>query len=236
MIITSAKGISTKFRLFTCNLALGIITMPGLLLTAKTNNDISFANYQFSSPGSGMHLSIEVPYTMFSINEAPSQFAKAAIDAEIRIREFFGATDYQNELFSHFRGKLNQPNVAWMKKAAQLKNLVMDKKFNLTIQMTPSSEMDFMMSAFIVRGSNGKPMAMINRNWIEYGITHEAFTRLIIEQSGFAFDRFLNGHNDTKGNEGKSFANELGCIYEEPLASKTPTYVHLGGRKVLVEY
>jgi hypothetical protein len=105
----------------------------------------------------------------------------------------------------------------------------------LTIQLAASPDLDFMMSAFISKGSNGQPLALINRNWIEYGITHEAFTRLIIEQSAFAFDQFLNGANDTKGNEGKDFANDLGSIYEEASDNLAPGYLTLGGRRVLVE-
>jgi hypothetical protein len=96
--------------------------------------------------------------------------------------------------------------------------------------------MDFMMSAFISKRSNGQPLALLNRNWIEYGITHEAFTRLIIELSGFAFDQFLNGANDTKGNEGKDFANDLSSIYEEASDNLAPGHLTLGGRKVLVEF
>jgi hypothetical protein len=95
--------------------------------------------------------------------------------------------------------------------------------------------MDFMMTAFIAKGTNGQPLALLNRNWIEYGITHEAFTRLIIEQTGFAFDQFLNADNDTKGNEGKDFANELSSIYEEATAAIASNYITLGGRKILVE-
>lgn len=91
------------------------------------------------------------------------------------------------------------------------------------------------MTAFIAKGTNGQPIVLLNRNWIEYGITHEAFTRLIVEQSGFAFDQFLNGDNDTKGNEGKNFANELSSIYEDASAAIAPNYITFGGRKVLVE-
>ena len=143
--------------------------------------------------------------------------------------------DYQKALFSHFSGNLKQPTMVWMKKAAQLKTLILDNKFNLNIQLAASSEMDFMMTAFIAKGANGHPLALLNSNWIEYGITHEAFTRLIIEQTGFAFDMFLNGDNDSKGNEGKAFANDLSSIYEESSAAITPNYITLGGRKILVE-
>ena len=183
-----------------------------------------------------MHSKSEALKTMFSINEKSSQFTEAAIDAESRIRNFFMDADYQRGLFSHFNGNLKRPTVAWMRKAAQLKTLVLEHEFNLSIQLAPSSALDFMMSAFIAKGKNGQPIAFINRNWIEYGITHEAFTRLIIEQSAFAFDQFLNAENDTKGNEGKGFANDLSSIYEEASTAIAPGYITVGGRKVLVEY
>ncbi len=92
-----------------------------------------------------------------------------------------------------------------------------------------------MMTAFIAKGTNGQPLALLNRNWIEFGITHEAFTRLIIEQTGYAFDQYLNANNDTKGNEGKDFANDLSSIYEEASTVVTPIFITLGGRKVLIE-
>ena len=173
---------------------------------------------------------------MFSINEKSSQFTEAAIEAETRIRDFFMDADYQRALFSHFNGNLRQPTMAWMKRAAQLKTLVLDNKFNLSIQLAPSSEMDYMMSAFIGKGKNGQSLALINRNWIDYGITLESLTHLIIEQSGFAFDQFLNAENDTKGNEGKGFANDLSSIYEEASDAFAPGYITLGGKRVLVEY
>ncbi len=213
MIATPSKRISTILRFSICYIAVVIITMPGSHLIAKE----------------------DVPTSMFSTNEKSTQFAEAALDAESRIRDFFMDAAYQRALFSHFHGNLKQPTMAWMKKAAQLKALVLDNKFNLSIQLASSQEMDFMMSAFISKGSNGQPLALLNRNWIDYGITHEAFTRLIIEQTGFAFDQFLNADDDTKGNEGKSFANDLSSIYEETSALTAPGHITIGGRKVLVE-
>lgn len=213
MIATPSKRISTILRSFISYIAVVIITMPGSHLIAKE----------------------DVPTSMFSSKEKSTQFAEAAQDAESRIREFFMDANYSKALFSHFNGNLKQPTVAWMKKAEQLKMLVLDNKFNLTIQLAASSEMHFMMTAFIAKGANGQPLALLNRNWIEYGITHEAFTRLIIEQTGFAFDQFLNGDIDTKGNEGKSFANDLSSIYEEASAAIVPSYLMLGGRKVFAE-
>lgn len=233
MIATPSKRISTILRFSICYIAVVIITMPGSHLIAKVIDHVSIPNNHSSAaliyPKDG------APVAMFSTREKSSQFAEAALDAESRIRDFFMDADFQKSLFSHFSGNLKQPTMAWMKKAAQLKTLVLDNKFNLSIQMAASSEMDFMMTAFIAKGTNGQPIVLLNRNWIEYGITHEAFTRLIVEQSGFAFDQFLNGDNDTKGNEGKNFANELSSIYEDASAAIAPNYITFGGRKVLVE-
>jgi hypothetical protein len=233
MIATPSKRISTISRLFICYIAVVIITLPGSHLIARITDNISASNNH--SLVSLIHPKDDAHIAMFSTNEKSAQFAEAALDAETRIRGFFMDADYQSALFSHFNGNHNQPTMAWVKKAEQLKKLVLDNKFNLTIQLAPSSEMDFMMSAFISKGSNGQSLALLNRNWIDYGITHEAFTRLIIEQSGFAIDQFLNGANDTKGNEGKHFANDLSSIYEEASTAIAPGYLTLGGRRVLVE-
>ena len=235
MITTPSIGFRTISRLLICYVTVVIITMPGSHLIASANNDGSVPTKLFLNPGSTFLSKNEGPKAMFSIREQSSQFTDAAVEAESRIRDFFMDADYQTALFAHFNGNRKQPTAAWMKKAVQLKALVLDNKFSLSIQLTASSEMDFMMSAFISKGKNGQPLALINRNWIEYGITHEAFTRLIIEQSAFAFDQFLNGANDTKGNEGKDFANDLGSIYEEASDNLAPGYLTLGGRRVLVE-
>lgn len=236
MITTPSIRLRTIFRLFICHITVIVITMPGSHLIAAVYNDVLLPTKHFSSPGSMIPSKNEAPKAMFSIKEKSSQFSDAAVEAESRIRDFFMDAEYQKALFAHFNGKLKQPTTAWMKKAAQLKALVLDNKFNLSIQLTPSSEMDFMMSAFIGKGKNGQSLALINRNWIEYGITHEAFTKLIIQQSGFAFDQFLNAENDTKGNEGKSFANDLSSIYEDASDTIAPAYITLGGKKVLVEF
>lgn len=236
MITTPSIRFITIFRLLICYITVVIITLPGSYLIAAVNNDVPFPSKLSLSPGSKLHSKSDAPKTMFSINEKSSQFTDAAVEAESRIRDFFMDADYQRALFSHFNGNLMQPTVAWMKRAAQLKTLVLDNKFNLSIQLAPSSAMDYMMSAFIGKEKNGQPLALINRNWIEYGITHEAFTRLIIEQSAFAFDQFLNAENDTKGNEGKKFANDLSSIHEEASDNITPAYITLGGKRVLVEF
>jgi hypothetical protein len=234
MIATPSKRISTISRLIICYIAVVIITLPGSHLIARITDNISASNND--SLVALIYPNDNAPIAMFSIKEKTSQFAEAALDAETRIREFFLDADYPSALFSHFNGNHMQPTMAWMKKASQLKTLVLENKFNLSIQLTSSSDMDFMMSAFISKRSNGQPLALLNRNWIEYGITHEAFTRLIIELSGFAFDQFLNGANDTKGNEGKDFANDLSSIYEEASDNLAPGFLTLGGRKVLVEF
>jgi hypothetical protein len=234
MIATPSKRISTISRLIICYIAVVIITLPGSHLIARISDNISASNND--SLVALIYPNDNAPIAMFSIKEKTSQFAEAALDAETRIREFFLDADYPSALFSHFNGNHMQPTMAWMKKASQLKTLVLENKFNLSIQLTSSSDMDFMMSAFISKRSNGQPLALLNRNWIEYGITHEAFTRLIIELSGFAFDQFLNGANDTKGNEGKEFANDLSSIYEEASDNLAPGFLTLGGRKVLVEF
>lgn len=235
MITTPSIRLRTISRLFICYITVVIITLPGSYLIAAVKNDGSFPIKRSLSPGSKMHSKSETPKAMFSFKEKSSQFTEAAIEAESRVRIFFMDDHYQHALFSHFNGNLRQPTVAWMKKAAQLKTLVLENKFNLSIQLIPSAEMDYMMSAFIGKGKNGQPLAMINRNWIGYGITHEALTRLIIEQSAFAFDQFLNAVNDTKGNEGKAFANDLSNIYEEASDALAPAYITLGGKRVLVE-
>lgn len=234
MIATPSKRISTISRLIICYIAVVIITLPGSHLIARITDNISASNND--SLVALIYPNDNAPIAMFSIKEKTSQFAEAALDAETRIREFFLDADYPSALFSHFNGNHMQPTMAWMKKASQLKTLVLENKFNLSIQLASSSDMDFMMSAFISKRPNGQSLALLNRNWIEYGITHEAFTRLIIELSGFAFDQFLNGANDTKGNEGKDFANDLSSIYEEASTAIAPGYITVGGRKVLVEF
>ncbi len=233
MIATPSKRISTILRFSICYIAVVIITMPGSHLIAAVTDDSTVLNHRLSA--GLIHPKDEAPSAMFNIREKSSQFSEAAFDAESRIRDFFIDADYQKELFSHFNGNLKQPTSAWQKKAEQLKKLVLDNKFNLAMQLVPSSVIDFMMTAFIAKGTNGQPLALLNRNWIEYGITHEAFTRLIIEQTGYAFDQYLNANNDTKGNEGKDFANDLSSIYEEASASTAPGHITIGGRKVLIE-
>ena len=208
-----------------CYIFVVIITMPGSHLIAgnfggfPNNNDDGHASF------------------MFRINEKTAQVASSAVDAELRIKEFFSSPDVNTALFSHFHGSQKRPSAEWIRKAEQLKMLVIGNKFNLTIKLASSSEMDYMMSAFVGKGTDGLPNALINRNWIEYGVTNEALTRIIIEQSGFAFDRFLNGENDTAGNEGKSFANTLSTIYEEESsASLSSNFIVIEGKKLVVEF
>ena len=225
MVTTPYNSLQHISKRIFCYIFVVIITMPGSHLIAGNLGGFPIAN----DDGHGAF--------MFRINEKTAQVASSALDAELRIKEFFSTSDVNTALFSHFHGSQKRPSAEWIRKAEQLKTQVMGNKFNMTIKLAASSDINYMMSAFVGKGTDGLPQAMINRNWIEYGMTNEALTRIIIEQTGFAFDRFLNGENDTAGNEGKDFANSLSTIYEEESPnSLSPGFIVLEGKKLMVEF
>lgn len=225
MVTTQNKRISAISRQFICIVLVVIITLPGSYLIAG-NSGKPNSNFDEGRPA-----------LLFRVHDKTTQLRFSAVEAENRIKSFFHAENATNALFTHFNGVQKSPSAEWLLKAERLKTMVLENKFNMHIQLLPSSDMNFMMAAFVPKGADGLPIALINRNWLGYGITDEALTRVIIEQSGFAFDHFLNGENDTAGNEGKTFANMLSAIYEDTLPASVSTgFIVLGGKRLVVEF
>ncbi len=219
MMATSNKGVVFLLKQFVISVTMVIITLPGSHLLAS---EISIDDAPVSA--------------MYKTSGAPAQMIQAAVEAESRIKEIFSKADFKETLFAHFHGNQSAPNARWNKKAEELKTLILENKFNISIRLVSSYDINYGMSAFAQKGTDGIPQALINKNWLEYGITEEAMVRLIIEQTGFAIDRFLNGEVDTDGNEGKSFANELTSIYEEPITKGLKSEIlDLDGKKIQVE-
>ncbi len=62
---------------------------------------------------------------------------------------------------------------------------------------------------------NGKQLIiMLNETWVSYGLTDEAITRSIIEQTGIAIDQDLHGKGKHNAAFGKALANELSILFE----------------------
>lgn len=219
MMATSNKGVVFLLKQFAISVSMVIITLPGshLLAGERAKDDVTAS-------------------AMYKTSGAPTQMVQAAVEAETRIKEFFSKADFKEQLFAHFHGNQSATSAAWNKKAEELKSLILENKFNISIRLVSSYDINYGMSAFAYKGTDGLPQALINKNWLEYGITEEAMVRLIIEQTGFAMDRFLNGNTDTEGNEGKSFANDLTSIYEEPITKGLKSEIlDLDGKKIEVE-
>lgn len=219
MMATSNKGVVFLLKQFAISVTMVIITLPGSHLLAS---EVSKEDAPVSA--------------MYKTTDAPVEMMQAAVEAESRIKEFFSKTDFKQNLFAHFNGNQSAATAEWNKKAEELKTLILENKFTISIRLISSYDINYGMSAFAAKGTEGIPQALINKNWLEYGITEEAMVRLIIEQTGFAMDRFLNGETDTEGNEGKSFANELTSIYEEPITKGLKSEIlDLDGKKIEVE-
>lgn len=87
------------------------------------------------------------------------------------------------------------------------------RNLHLQVKLASSGQLNHCIASL---QKNGKEhQIMLNETWLSYGMTDEAITRSIIEQTGIAIDQDLHGKNKHNAAFGKALANELSFLFEE---------------------
>lgn len=102
------------------------------------------------------------------------------------------------------------------------------------IELLPSSTMNYQLSGFIPASAGKSPTILINRNWLEYGISDEALIRVILEGTGAAI---AIKKDDKPLADGNWLANELSSIYRDEISfSKKADAILLNGIRTEVYF
>ncbi|MDF5690152.1 invasin domain 3-containing protein [Aquirufa aurantiipilula] len=132
--------------------------------------------------------------------------------------QLFQKANYQDLLFSYFPGNRSKSDIAFTQKVEELKNAVLNKGFNIPVQLLNWSVINGAMAAYANHGPTGKPIIYFNEEYV----AHQApffypkaddnqMTGLLLQEYGHAIDFFLNGESDSPGDEGALFAaQEMG--------------------------
>ncbi|MHA8056046.1 hypothetical protein VR611_08880, partial [Aquirufa nivalisilvae] len=144
---------------------------------------------------------------------AKKRILKAKNGVDFHLRSFFTKSDYQDQLFKFFPGKHKQMDASFIEKAESLKNLVLGNGLYVPIQFVKWENMHGAMASYSSIGPDGRPRIYINKeysegqgNFLYPDATDMQLISLLFQEYGHAIDDYLNGLDDSPGDEGDLFA------------------------------
>ncbi|HSG62974.1 MAG TPA: Ig-like domain-containing protein, partial [Pseudomonadales bacterium] len=129
-----------------------------------------------------------------------------------------------------------QPTQEWLEAAEALRDMILNDEFSLQVEWVGSDVLGFAKGAFAQSGLNGQPMIYLNADMAQSWLEAPELTSVLVEELGHAIDFYLNGGNDTEGDEGHAFAtNVLGTEYGTASANDHGT-IEIDGQSIDVEF
>lgn len=161
-------------------------------------------------PGTHLLARDEAPAMRYRTTISHKQLDQAIAEADKRLGYFLNNTKDQTILLLRAQGSLE-----------------------ISIQLLPSSAMNYHLSGFVPGNTHAKPIILINSNWLEYGISDEALVRLILEGTGAA----IAGKSGKTISDGNWLANALSSIYkDEPTVPLKADAILLNGIRTAVYF
>ncbi|WP_459484631.1 beta strand repeat-containing protein, partial [Aquirufa nivalisilvae] len=144
---------------------------------------------------------------------AKKRILKAKNGVDFHLRSFFTKSDYQDQLFKFFPGKHKQMDASFIEKAELLKKLVLGNGLYVPIQFVKWENMHGAMASYSSIGPDGRPRIYMNKeysegrgNFLYPDATDNQLISLLFQEYGHAIDDYLNGLDDSPGDEGDLFA------------------------------
>ncbi|NGZ45049.1 hypothetical protein EWU23_11235, partial [Cytophagaceae bacterium 50C-KIRBA] len=139
--------------------------------------------------------------------------SKAKNGVDFHLRSFFTQANYRDQLFAFFPGKRKQMDASFDEKAEALKNLVLGNGLYVPIQFVKWENMHGAMASYSSIGPDGRPRIYMNKeysegqgNFLYPEATDSQMISLLFQEYGHAIDDYLNGLDDSPGDEGDLFA------------------------------
>ncbi|MHA8099610.1 beta strand repeat-containing protein, partial [Aquirufa aurantiipilula] len=144
---------------------------------------------------------------------ARKRVLKAKNGVDFHLRSFFNQANYREQLFKFFPGKRKQMDASFDEKAIALKNLVLGNGLYVPIQFVKWEHMHGAMASYSSIGPDGRPRIYMNKeysegqgNFLYPDATDMQLISLLFQEYGHAIDDYLNGLDDSPGDEGDLFA------------------------------
>ncbi|MHA8068035.1 beta strand repeat-containing protein, partial [Aquirufa ecclesiirivi] len=144
---------------------------------------------------------------------ARKRVLKAKNGVDFHLRSFFAQANYRDQLFKFFPGKRKQMDASFDEKALALKNLVLGNGLYVPIQFVKWENMHGAMASYSSIGPDGRPRIYMNKeysegqgNFLYPNATDTQLIALLFQEYGHAIDDYLNGLEDSPGDEGDLFA------------------------------
>ncbi|MFL0161624.1 beta strand repeat-containing protein, partial [Aquirufa salirivi] len=205
---TSLKGKST------------LLALLGLFLFINTFD--LFAQRNYSPVANSYSSSSIIPFSQqVFVDQADSldyslarkRVLKAKNGVDFHLRSFFSQANYRDQLFKFFPGKRKQMDASFDEKALALKNLVLGNGLFLPIQFVKWEDMHGAMASYSSIGPDGRPRIYMNKeysegqgNFLYPDATDTQLISLLFQEYGHAIDDYINGLEDSPGDEGDLFA------------------------------
>ncbi|MFL0163204.1 Ig-like domain-containing protein, partial [Aquirufa salirivi] len=158
------------------------------------------------------------------LNFTEKRVAKAHKSVNQVLTNIFQRSNYRDLLFSYFPGKRKSIDSDFDAKVLSLRNAVLNKGFQVPVQIISWAEINSAMAAFASRGPAGSPIIYINKEYLEgkasfiYPKAHDPqIIGLLLQEYGHAIDFYLNGDQDTPGDEGALFVVKEINVEVEPI-------------------
>lgn len=140
---------------------------------------------------------LAAPREMFALEPADAALRPGAQQAAQAVRDYLANAD-DATLFALFNGNQNDQSEAWQHALDKLRQDFADGSFSIRVQTIGNAEIGGVFAAFAASGPDGDPVIFINQDWLDRGASQEAISRVLIEETGHAIDRILNGERDRK--------------------------------------
>ncbi|AWI52816.1 hypothetical protein DEH84_04820 [Aquabacterium olei] len=182
-----------------------------------------------------------VTHDVLHVVDAPAtpSVRSAELAAEQLLSHFLQQDQAQDTLFALFHGGQSEASADWQARASTLLQDVRSGEFSLHVEFLSNATLKGAKGAFAADGPQGEAVIYLNQDWVQAGADEAAITRVLTEEFGHAVDAYLNGAQDTAGDEGEAFAVMLanGSLSLQPVPSlEDGGTIEVMGEHVNVEF
>ena len=157
------------------------------------------------------HLSDGAAASLFDVKDTsaqPAALRQAQTQTQQAIAAWMQQGDAVQKLATLFGGTAS-PSVA-LGRAQALVDAFQQGQVHVRMELRSSAELNGAWGAFAAQGPDGQPVIYLNADWLGASQTStQDVSRVMAEEWGHYLDTWLNGRQDTAGDEGEAFADEV---------------------------
>ncbi|MBE9526528.1 MAG: cadherin-like domain-containing protein, partial [Proteobacteria bacterium] len=149
----------------------------------------------------------EITENVVSLSPAYEKARPASDLAQKQISDYLSESSVE-ELFLIFNGGKTEIDSQWLQAMESLKQAFLSGDFDIDLQLLDNETLEGSLGAFTSKGSDGNPVLYLNESYLD-SFGDDVSARVIVEELGHAIDYFVNGENDSIGDEGQLFADAV---------------------------